>query len=96
MALGALRALKEMNYRVPEDISIIGFDDRPICALSEPALTSVSISKHSFGAEAIDTLIDKISSIQENADGAIGRSIKIRIGAQLIVRDSVVPPRSGK
>ena len=43
-----------------------------------------------------NTWRSEISSIQENADGAIGRSIKIRIGAQLMVRDSVAPPRSGK
>lgn len=96
MALGAMRALKEMGYRVPEDISIIGFDDRPGCMLSVPTLTSVSISKHSFGAEAVDTLVDKINSIQGCADGAIGRSIKTRIGVQLIIRDSVIRLQNSK
>ena len=87
IAIGALRALREKGYSVPEDISVIGFNDRPSCEISQPPLTSINVPRHSFGSEAVDMLmklIDKAASGGKNE-----RSLKLRIGTQLIVRDSV-------
>ena len=40
-----MRAFKEFGYRIPEDISIIGFDDTPICDFLEPPLTTMEVPK---------------------------------------------------
>jgi LacI family transcriptional regulator len=60
MAVGALRALHEAGLRVPEDVALVGFDDMPIAAHTDPALTSVRQPIPRTGALAADTLIDLI------------------------------------
>ena len=86
MAIGAMRALAEKGIRIPEDISIIGFNDRPICKISSPLLTTINVSRHSFGTETVDCLL---SLIERQKSVSNGRSIKIRIGTQLMQRESV-------
>lgn len=87
IASGALRAFNEMGYSVPDDISIIGFNDRPVCEVTEPPLTSVNVSKRTFSVETVDELIRLINN--QEIISAETRSRKIRIGTKLIVRESV-------
>lgn len=86
MAAGALRALTEHGYHVPEDISIIGFNDRPACEVTEPPLTSVNVSKRTFSTETVDELLRLIENKEKITPDT--RSRKIRIGTKLIVRQS--------
>lgn len=86
IAVGALRALTERGYRIPDNVSIIGFNDRPACEVTEPPLTSVNVSKRTFAVETVDELIRLIQN-QENITPET-RSRKIRIGTKLIVRQS--------
>lgn len=51
-ALGALKACAELNLHVPEDVSVMGFDDAPICTLTRPALTTMRQPAAALGAEA--------------------------------------------
>lgn len=60
MALGALRAFREAGLRVPEDISVIGFDDIPEAAYFEPPLTTVRQDFAALGQQAVEYLIDLI------------------------------------
>jgi LacI family transcriptional regulator len=60
MAIGALRALREAGLRVPEDVALMGFDDIPQAAHTDPPLTTVRQPIHRLGATAVDTLIDLI------------------------------------
>lgn len=85
VAAGVCRALKEFGYRVPEDISLIGFNNRPICELTQPRLTSVDVPKNSFGVSGIDVLIRLISDLAEGSN----RTVKHRISTNLIKRESV-------
>ena len=87
IALGVMKALHEHGVNIPNDVSIVGFDDRPTCEMSKPPLSSVNVPKNSFGAEAIEALMYLIDR-QEEADFS-HRSIKSRIGTQLIKRSSV-------
>lgn len=87
IAAGAMRALAEAGYRVPEDISVIGFNDRPACEVTTPPLTSVNVSKHVFSAEAVDELVRLIENGKQEI--AETRSRKIRIGTRLVKRGSV-------
>ena len=60
MAVGALRALREASLRVPEDVAIVGFDDLPQAARTEPPLTTVRQPVYRLGAIAVDSLLDVI------------------------------------
>jgi len=78
----AVQAFKEAGYKVPEDVSIIGFDDRPICTMIEPQLTTIEVPKHIFGPEVVELLVSKMEKSREY-------SIKIEVGTKLVVRGSV-------
>lgn len=82
IALGAIKALKEFKIRIPEDVSVIGFDDMPFCDLSDPALSTVKVFKQSMGKLAVDRLVEKI-------DNNTGDYIKTEVGTQLMKRNSV-------
>lgn len=87
IAIGVLRAIAEQGLRAPDDISIIGFNDRPSCTFTEPPLTSINVSKQVFAIEAVDELLRLIQAKEHfNPEK---RSKKIRIGTKLIERQSV-------
>ena len=56
-----MRALKEKGYKIPEDISIIGIDDIPMCELTDPPLTTMHVPKHQMGVQAVKRLLEKIN-----------------------------------
>jgi LacI family transcriptional regulator len=60
MAIGALRAIKGAGLRVPEDIGIVGFDDFPSSAITDPPLTTVHQPVRHIGEMAAESLIDLI------------------------------------
>ena len=62
MAFGALRALREAGLAVPGDVAVVGFDDIPLAASSDPPLTTVRQSMYRLGDVAARTLIDLINN----------------------------------
>ena len=60
LAVGAMRAFNEHGIRVPEDVSIIGFDDLSLGAFSNPPLTTVHVPKHEVGEIAVRRLVGNI------------------------------------
>jgi LacI family transcriptional regulator, repressor for deo operon, udp, cdd, tsx, nupC, and nupG len=60
MALGAIRAARTMGLRVPEDVSVVGFDDSPLVGFTDPALTTVRQPVRGVAAAAVDTLVAEI------------------------------------
>lgn len=86
-AVGVIRALQDFGYRVPEDISIVGFNDRPVCQHIIPKLSSIDVPKNDFGSEGVDALV---SLIEKKKNGKLPeRAVKRRITTQLVERDSV-------
>ena len=62
MALGALRALREAGRKVPDDVALVGFDDGPLAAVSDPPLTTVHQPMERLGREMATMLLGQISS----------------------------------
>ncbi|MEM9707962.1 MAG: LacI family DNA-binding transcriptional regulator [Pseudomonadota bacterium] len=62
LAIGALRAAKEMGLRVPEDVSVTGFDDIEIAMLAEPSLTTVHVPHREMGRRAASMLIQMLQT----------------------------------
>lgn len=81
IAVGAIKAIKEAGYRIPEDIAIIGVDDIPFCTMIDPTLTTMAIYKEEIGSIAAKRLIEKI----ETGDQSV---IKVLVNAKLIERES--------
>lgn len=60
IAVGAMRALKEAGYRIPEDVAIVGFDNQTVSQFIEPALTTINVPKKDIGRMAVLRLLDRI------------------------------------
>lgn len=61
IALGAIRALQEIGIRVPEDVSVVGFDDLPFSEISNPPLTTLRVPKQEMGRLAVRKLIEVLN-----------------------------------
>jgi LacI family transcriptional regulator len=81
MAIGAMRAALDAGLRIPEDIAFVGFDDLPIATLSDIQLTTIRQPVVSFGAKAVEILIDLI-------ENGITPPRHIIMDTELVIRDS--------
>jgi DNA-binding LacI/PurR family transcriptional regulator len=84
-ALGALRALKNKGVRVPEDCSVIGFDDVAQAGISAPALTTVRQPMEAMGTMSAGMLLDAINAASQKREVPVVRK---KIAAELVVRES--------
>jgi len=78
LAIGALKAAKEMGLRVPRDVSITGFDDIEIASLAEPALTTVHVPHREMGRRAASMLIDMVTKDASPASVELQTDIRLR------------------
>jgi DNA-binding LacI/PurR family transcriptional regulator len=83
-AIGSLWAIREAGLRVPEDISVVGFDDIPAAALAEPSLTTVRQPLVEFGRIAAQTMVDQL-------EGRVEYMPEIAIDPEFVVRASTGP-----
>lgn len=74
IAYGVWKAVREKGLRVPDDISITGFDDRDICSLIEPNLTSVRPHLEETGAQCARLLLEKMQEDSEHVPGILIRT----------------------
>jgi LacI family transcriptional regulator len=84
-ALGALRALKKKGMRVPEDCSVIGFDDVAQASLSVPSLTTVRQPMEAMGSLSAGMVLEAIQAMEEKQDAP---AVRRKIPAELVVRES--------
>ncbi len=82
MALGSMKAFQEKGYRIPEDISIIGFDDLPFSEISNPALTTLKVPNTEMGQLAVRRMVDMIKKKDLI-------NVKIQVCTKFIIRDTV-------
>ncbi|MEV5708541.1 LacI family DNA-binding transcriptional regulator [Actinoallomurus sp. NPDC052274] len=84
MAIGAIRAVRQRGLRVPEDVSVIGFDDSPLMAYVDPPLTTVRQPVREMALVAVRSLLDEIQGV-----GAPHTELVFR--PELVVRGSTGP-----
>jgi DNA-binding LacI/PurR family transcriptional regulator len=86
-AIGAIRALHDVGLRVPQDVSVVGFDDIKEAAYQTPSLTTIRQPLHQMGALAVKTLLEQLrpSGNREYSH--------IAVAPELIVRESTGPVR---
>jgi DNA-binding LacI/PurR family transcriptional regulator len=83
MAIGILRALTEEGLRVPDDVSLVGFDDVELAQYTNPPLTTIRQDRVAMGRGAVQRLIDLIEGT--------GEVSPLIIPTQLVVRKSTGP-----
>jgi LacI family transcriptional regulator len=81
MASGALRALHEANIRVPEDVAVVGFDDIPFAAHTDPPLTTIHQPIQRIGSMAAETLVEIIEQ-------PVTQPRQVILPTELVVRSS--------
>jgi LacI family transcriptional regulator len=85
-ALGCIRALARAGIKVPEQCSIIGFDDVAPAAFSTPALTTIRQPMEAMGATAVQIVVDSIRAAVERRDGSA--VVHRKVTPELVVRES--------
>jgi len=89
-AMGAIRAFREAGLRVPEDVSVIGFDDIQSAAYQSPALTTVRQPLREMGRIAAEILLRRIRRSNPDAPGG-----ETMVEPELVIRDTTSPPPNG-
>lgn len=85
-AIGAFRGIRNAGLKVPEDISVVGFDDIELAEFTEPPLTTVRLSRAEIAEKALDCLLLNMDFGREGGSEVV-------IGTRLIVRNSTAAPR---
>ncbi|MDK2931623.1 MAG: hypothetical protein PWR07_1754 [Bacillota bacterium] len=89
MAIGLMQMLKAMGMRVPQDVSVVGFDDIPSAAHVDPPLTTVRQARYDLGATAARMVLQRL---EEGRSGMAFPPPGFRLATNLIVRSSTAPP----
>ncbi len=88
VAIGLIQTLTEQGIRIPEDVSVVGYDDIPLAGAYVPTLTTVHYSAQEMGRLAGIMLMDAL----RNEEAAM--NLTMRLSPKLTVRKSVCPPRN--
>lgn len=83
IVIGAVKALKAYGFKIPNQISVIGFDDIPFCTMMDKPLTTIRVYKERMGELAVKLLDDKINNPSEE-------TVKMLVTTKLIERESTV------
>jgi LacI family transcriptional regulator len=99
MAVGGYARLREQGLRIPQDISVIGYDDQAICQELSPPLTTMVLPHREMGQWAVEWLLHEAQRPHggrhsETERPHQGRFPVVKLDCPLVDRDSVGPPRS--
>jgi len=85
MAMGAMDAIRNRGLRIPDDVSVVGFDDIPQASLVRPALTTINQPLEKMGRVATQVLLDLLENPEKDGE-------RIELPTQLVIRDSCSEP----
>ncbi len=86
-AVGAIAGARIAGRSIPDDVSLIGYDDDPLCDCLSVPLTAIRMPLSELGRVAVDALIDQV-------EGSQPHDITVETAPELVVRESTAPPRS--
>src|SRR6266403_700120 len=86
-AIGAIRALRDANLRVPEDVSVIGFDDIQVAAYHNPRLTTIRQPLRDMGETAARILLQRIQGFKDYP-------VEFAVPPELIIRETTTSPHA--
>jgi LacI family transcriptional regulator len=88
-AFGAIRALAKAGIKVPEQCSVIGFDDVATCGIYNPALTTIRQPLETMGSMAVSIVVDGINAALEKRESS---ALHRKVAPELVVRESTHSP----
>jgi DNA-binding LacI/PurR family transcriptional regulator len=91
LAVGIMSRLAELGVRVPDELSVVGFDDIPLATMVTPPLSTVAAPTELAGRAAVEALLDRL----EHGAGQPPRPVQ-RLEATLVVRGSTAPPANAR
>lgn len=86
-AMGVMQTLESAGLRIPDDVSLVGYDNVDFSGLAHISLTTVDQPRREIGTIAVELLLDRIEGTRE-------RRRRVTVDPSLIVRDTTGPPRS--
>jgi LacI family transcriptional regulator len=86
IAIGAMKAAWERGLRVPEDVSIVGFDDLPFATIVTPPITTIRQPLAEMGRAGVGLVLRLL-------DNRLPESPQIELPTRMVVRESTAPPR---
>jgi LacI family transcriptional regulator len=86
-AIGALGAITRAGLRVPDDISVVGFDDIELSQFTQPPLTTIRLSRDELGRKAFDALYETVEGQQRSGH-------EIKVSTSLVLRKSTAPVKA--
>ncbi len=87
--MGCYEAARQLGLSIPEDISIVGFDDEDIAASLNPPLSTLVLPHDEMARWAVNQLLDDFEGIDADE-----RLQKLKIECEFIGRQSIVPPKA--
>ena len=84
IAMGALAVLKDAGYKVPDDVSVVGFDGLDVCDMISPTLTTVEVPLRQIGSTALELLLRQLRNEESERH--------IELPTKLMVKESTAPP----
>ena len=88
VAWQTIQALQSEGYKIPADYSVVGFDDRSVCTMTEPTLTTIKNFPHLMGRQAVSMIRSKM---RLKAFKMEHLPLKYELPTQLVIRNSVRP-----
>lgn len=87
-AAHGFKALKSLGLRIPEDVSVVGFDDNPLCQWLDPTLSTVRQPSREMGQVALEMLLQRMIDPRRPAEHRV-------LPTQWVGRESIAPPKAG-
>jgi DNA-binding LacI/PurR family transcriptional regulator len=90
---GVLRALRELNLRIPKDVSVVSFDDPRWASFIDPPLTVIAQDAYGLGVRATEIILSSLEGKHQPRRALKGESLTVRLPTRLVLRESSSSPK---